>query len=310
MARRLPSLNALRAFEAAARHVSFSLAAAEIGVTHAAISRHIRDLELRLGAKLFHRTGRGVELTEDGEAYARDLTPAFDILHKATGRFPAPRGMQHLVISSEVPFAALWLVPRLGSFTLKHPDIELVLDPTNRIVDFSKNEADTGIRYGTGTWTGVTALKLFNSEVYPVCSPQFLKRTKLSSPLGLQGQMLIQEDTKQHWSAWLAAANASRGLSPSGPTLKGHLAIAAAEAGQGLALADSIQAGDALLAKRLVRPFGIAVQHQAYYLVRGAGTKESKAAAAFRTWLTAELAEFARVLAAVKNAPAKSKPRS
>jgi LysR family transcriptional regulator, glycine cleavage system transcriptional activator len=300
MARRLPSLNALRAFEAAARHVSFSLAAAEIGVTHAAISRHIRDLELRLGVKLFHRTGRGVELTDDGAAYAQDLSPAFDILHEATGRFPAPRANQQLVISSEVPFAALWLVPRLGRFTSMHPDIELVLDPNNRLVDFSKNEADTGIRYGTGSWPSVTAVKLFTSEVYPVCSPQFLKRTKLNAPLSLQGSMLIQEDTKQHWSAWLAAANVPSALSPSGPTLKGHLAIAAAEAGQGLALADSIQAGDALLAKRLVRPFDIAVQHQAYYLVRGADAKESKAAAAFRTWLTAELQLFTRALAVPK----------
>jgi LysR family transcriptional regulator, glycine cleavage system transcriptional activator len=303
MARRLPSLNALRAFEAAARHVSFSLAAAELGVTHAAVSRHIRDLELRLGVKLFHRTGRGVELTDDGEAYARDLTPAFDLLLKATERFPAPRGHQQLVISSEVPFAALWLVPRLGRFTAKNSEIELVLDPTNRMIDFSKNEADLGIRYGRGTWPGVEAIKLFDSEVTPVCSPAHLKKVGIKTPLDLKSYMLIQEDARQHWSSWLKAADAPPTLTAGGPTLRGHLAIAAAEAGQGFALADSIQAGDALIAKRLVRPFALSVADQAYYLVRAAGSKESKVAAAFRTWLVSELAQFSRDLASIKGKP-------
>jgi LysR family glycine cleavage system transcriptional activator len=296
MARRLPSLNALRAFETAARHVSFSLAAAELNVTHAAVSRHIRELELRLGAKLFHRTGRGVELTDIGEQFAKDLTPGFDMLAEATSRFSISNSKQQLVISSEVPFAALWLVPRLGGFTTKHPDIELVLDPTNRLVDFSKSEADIGIRYGVGPWPGVDAVKVFASDSSPVCSPHFLKAHPLKSPRDLSGAMLIQEDTKQHWTAWLAAANAAPGVTPSGPTLKGHLAIAAAEAGQGLALADAIQAGDALLAKRLVRPFGIAVGHQAYHLVRGTGTKDCAAASAFRDWLTMELARFSKDL--------------
>jgi LysR family transcriptional regulator, glycine cleavage system transcriptional activator len=298
MARRLLSLNALRAFETAARHVSFSLAAAELNVTHAAISRHIRDLELRLGTKLFHRTGRGVELTDIGEAFAKDLTPGFDLLAEASNRFAIPRGKQQLVISSEVPFAALWLVPRLGRFTAKCPTVDLVLDPSNRLVDFSKNEADLGIRYGSGNWPGVEAQELFSSDVMPVCSTLFLKKHPLKSPRDLKGPMMIQEDTRQHWCAWLEAAKVDASVLPTGPTLKGHLALAAAEAGQGLALADTIQAGDALLAKRLVRPFNISVRHQGYYLVRGAGTKECKSASAFRTWLMAELAQFASALAA------------
>jgi LysR family transcriptional regulator, glycine cleavage system transcriptional activator len=305
MARHLPSLNGLRAFEAAARHVSFTLAAAELNVTHAAVSRHIRELELRLGTKLFHRTGRGVELTGDGEQLAHDLTPGFDLLAAATSRFATPRGKQHLVISSEVPFAALWLVPRLGGLTAKCPTVDLVLDPSNRLVDFSKNEADVGIRYGAGVWPGVIATKIYDSDVSPVCSPSFLKRHGITSPRDLQSAMLIQEDTKQHWCEWLDAAKSSGALTASGPTLKGHLAIAAAEAGQGFALADGIQAGDALQAKRLVRPFDISVRHQAYYLVRGAGSKESKASLAFRTWLTAELELFVRQLT-----PPKRKPRS
>ncbi len=291
MARRLPSLNALRAFETAARHVSFSLAAAELNVSHAAVSRHIRDLEVWFGIKFFHRTGRGVELTDAGETFGRDLTPAFDALALATERFATPRNRRQLVISSEVPFAALWLVPRLGRFTAKHPDIDIVLDPTNRLVDFSKNEADLGIRYGQGTWRDVAAVKLCESHVSPVCSPALLKRSAITSPRDLASVTLLQEDTKKHWYDWLAAAGAGADITPSGPTLKGHLAIAAAEAGQGFALADDVQAGDAIRAKRLVRPFSVMIRHQAYYLVRGAQTKESKASAAFRQWLIAEITQ-------------------
>jgi len=289
MARRLPSLNALKAFESAGRHASFSLAAAELSVTHAAVSRHIRELEASLGVKLFHRTGRGVQLTEAGQALAQDLTPAFDLLAQATERFTGPRHRRQFVISAEVSFAALWLVPRLGGFTSKHPDIDLVLDPTNRIVDFRTEKVDLGIRYGNGEWHDADAIKLIDSDLTPVCSPALLRKGTFRSPRDLATATLLQEDPKQHWKDWLEAAGVGEVVSPAGPILKGHLAIAAAEAGQGFALADAIQAGDALLAKKLVSPFDIVVRHHAYYVVRGAKKKESKAAAAFRTWLAAEI---------------------
>lgn len=308
MVRSLPSLNALRAFEAAARHVSFSLAAAEMNVTHAAVSRHIRELELRLGTKLFHRTGRGVELTDDGAALSRDLTPAFDLLVEATSRFASVRRQQELVISSEVPFAALWLVPRLGRFTSANPEIDLVLDPDNRLVDFGKNEADFAIRYGPGAWHGVASSPLFESLMSPVCSPAFLKKSGIRSPADLYGASLIQEDTRHYWSAWLQAAGLPN-MRASGPTLKGHLAIAAAEAGQGFALADDIQAGDALIAKRLIRPFDISVRDQNYYLVRGADAKDCNLAVAFRQWLKMELQQFSAELAAIRR-PSRAKSKS
>ena len=291
MARRLLSLNALRAFETAARQLSLSLAAAELNVTHAAISRHIRELEASLGTKLFHRTGRGVELTGDGEAFARDLTPAFDLLAAATDRFALPaRGRQQLVISAEVPFAALWLVPRLGRFTAAHPEVDLVLDPSNRLVDFAKNEADLGVRYGEGTWRDVEAVKLIDTDFTPVCSPAFLKSNAIRTPRDLARATLLQEDTKENWVDWIAAAGLTGIVTAAGPTLKGHLAIAAAEAGQGFALGDDITAGDALLAKRLVAPFDINVRHHSYYIVRGTGQRPCKAAMAFKAWLVTELA--------------------
>ena len=307
MARRLPSLNALKAFESAARHASFSLAAAELNVTHAAVSRHIRELEAWLGAKLFHRTGRGVQLTEAGEVLGRDLTPAFDLLAQATEGFAGPRRRRQLIISAEVSFAALWLVPRLGGFTSKHSDIDLVLDPNNRIVDFAKDAVDLAIRYGDGTWRDVAAIKLIDSDLAPVCSPALLRKVKVRSAADLASVTLLQEDPKQHWRDWLEAAGVAEVVTPSGPTLKGHLAIAAAEAGQGFALADVIQAGDALAAKRLVSPFDIVVRHHAYYVVRAAASKESKAAGAFRTWLEAEIANASAAFGAMKGRPLKAR---
>lgn len=287
--RHLPPLNALRAFECAARHASFSLAGVELNVSHAAISRHVRDLEAWLGTTLFKRTGRGVELTEAGQSLARELTRSLDIMSSAIDRFAPPRNRRQLVISAEVSFAALWIVPRLGSFTSAHPEVDIVLDPTNRLVDFTKDAIDIGLRYGDGNWDEVVAVKLLDSISTPVCSPALLRKSKVRTPKDLARVTLLQEDPKQHWTDWLAAAGVEDEVAAAGPTLKGHLAIAAAEAGQGFAIADSIQAADALLAKRLVSPFDIVVRHHAYYLVRGPVKKPTKAASAFHAWLAAEI---------------------
>ncbi len=287
--RHLPPLNALRAFECAARHASFSLAGGELNVSHAAISRHVRDLEAWLGATLFKRTGRGVELTEAGQQLARELTRALDIMATAVDRFAPPRNRRQLVISAEVSFGALWLVPRLGGFTSAHPEVDIVLDPTNRLVDFSKDAVDIGLRYGDGNWEDVIAVKLLDSAITPVCSPALLKKTKVRAPSDLARVTLLQEDPKQHWIDWLAEAGVADDIEAKGPTLKGYLAIAAAEAGQGFALADAIQATDALLEKRLVAPFDIVVRRHAYYLVRGPVKKPTKAATAFHAWLAGEI---------------------
>jgi len=292
MARRLPSLNALRAFEAAARHRSLTLASAELNVAQAAVSRHVRELEAWLGTKLFHRTGRGVALTEDGAALAADLTAAFDRLAAAVDRFKASGQRRGLVVSSDVSFAALWLVPRLKSFLAAHPDIDLVIDPSPRLVDYAKGEADIGIRYGKGDWRGVSATKLFPAAAAPVCSPKFLAASRVRVPADLATAALIREDRHDYWPLWLAAAGVSLAAPPVGPQVRGELAIAAAEAGSGFALADAVQAGDALMAGRLVRPFGIVVEECAYFLVHAEGARLTAAAEAFRVWLTGERDRF------------------
>ena len=207
MSRSLPPLNALKAFEAAARHVSFTLAAAELNVTHAAVSRHIRDLEAWLGIKLFVRTGRGVELTERGKGYAEELTRGFDILAHATDSASGRRRRraQKLVVSVEPSFAALWLIPRLGRFTAANPDIELVLDSTSRLADFSRGEADAGIRYGRGSWPGIAAELLTATHMTPVCNPALLETSSIRAPADLPANLLLQEETRRYWMEWLTA---------------------------------------------------------------------------------------------------------
>lgn len=309
MARRLPPLNALKAFEAAARLASFSRAADELNVTHAAISRHVRALEAEFRTPLFERTGRGVELTEAGRSLALELTKGFDLIASAASRFARPsRRRKRLTVTSDPSFAALWLVPRLGKFRALHADIDLVLDATPRIVNFAKEDIDVGIRWGGGIWDGVEAAKLTAAELMLVCSPAFLKVHPLATAGDLDDTLLLQETAKECWEAWLAVAGVADRVAPSGPTLNGDLVIAAAEAGQGFALVDQIQAGDALIAGRLVRPLDVVATRFGYYLVRRAGTRVSDASAAFEAWLGAELGAFAAHLTATFAArPARSR---
>ena len=314
MARILPSLNALKAFEAAARHESFTLAAAELNVTHAAISRHIRELEDWLGTKLFVRTGRGVELTEKGGSYVVDITRGFDVLAAATESVSSRRRRrrQQLVVSVEPSFAALWLVPRLGRFTAANPEIELVVDSSHRLVDFARDEADIGIRYGRGIWPNVASDVLTRTNMTPVCSPALLNARHIRDPSDLQPGLLLQEETRRYWYEWLKAAGVCDRISPEGPTLGLHLTIPAAEAGQGFALADEVIAGDALVGGRLVKPFAISVAEYGYYFVRDAARKDSKAMAAFHAWLKAEIdqtVDAVRKLAVPTRRPAAAKKK-
>lgn len=286
MVRKLPSLNALKAFEAAARHQSLVKAADELNVTHAAISRQVRELESTLRITLFERTGRGVLLTEAGASLARELTRGLDIIAAATGRFAkTSRTRQQLSITSDVPFAMMWLVARLGDFASQHPDADLVLDPTHRLVDFAKEGIDLGVRYGAGSWRGVEAAKLTDVELIVVCAPSLIARERVSSPADLPPARLIQEQDRSHWRLWLDAAGVGDKITPRGPTLLADLAMSAAEAGHGYALADRLIASDALKAGRLVSPFSIVVPHNAYFVVWPEGKKLSRLALDFRHWL-------------------------
>jgi LysR family glycine cleavage system transcriptional activator len=295
MARRLPSLNALKAFEAAARSESFTDAASELFVTHAAISRHIRELEDWLGTELFHRTGRGVELTEAGRRFGDALTPLFDRMAEATREAAAEGKVRVLNVSVEPSVASRWLVARLGRFNDLHPDIELHIDPDNRLVDFRADNVDLAIRYGPGKWDGVEGQKLSDALIFPVCAPDLIAGHGPLAPNDLANYNLLHEDRKQWWADWLQEAGVTGVENWRGTTLHNHLAIEAAEAGQGFALADQILCTDALAEKWLVRPFALELKdHWSYWIVRAKGSKESAPARAFREWLMAEIAETNR----------------
>ncbi len=292
MARRLPSLNGLKAFEAAARNESFTEAAAELLVSHAAISRHIKELEENLGTQLFIRTGRGVELTEAGKRFGGRLTPLFDQLADSSREAAAVGEARPLRVSVQPSIASRWLVARLGSFNTLHPDIELNIDPSNDLVDFYTDPFDLGLRYGLGGWDDVEAVKLSNVIVFPVCSPALLAKYPALQPADLAGMNLIHEDKKQWWADWLASAGVKSSGDWRGPIFQNQLALEAAETGQGFALGDPILCTDSLLEGWLARPFNLDMkEHGGYWLVRRKGSRETGPMRAFREWLAGEFVE-------------------
>lgn len=301
MARRLPSLNALKAFEAAARHESFTDAAEELFVTHAAISRHIRDLEEWLGTELFNRTGRGVELTDAGRHFGLRLTPLFDQIAEATREAAAVGDIRQLNVSVEPAFASRWLVARLGRFQDLHPDIELAIDPTNRLADFRSAEADLGIRYGVGPWEDVDAVRLTDVQIFPVCAPSLIVDAPDLKPEDLREYNLLHEQRKQWWADWLQRAGVTGVENWRGTVFQNHLAIEAAEAGQGFALGDQILCTDSILEGWLTRPFNLDLKdHGSYWIARAKGSKETAPARAFREWLLSEMAETNRKFTQLK----------
>ncbi|MBO6634200.1 transcriptional regulator GcvA [Parvibaculum sp.] len=288
--RRLPSLKALRAFEAAARHGSFSAAAGELSVTHAAISHQIRALEEDLGAQLFHRTGRHVELNERGQKLFPALTAAFEQMAEAWAQAGA-KDSAALTVSVEPSFAARWLVLRLGKFNRAYPEIELRLLPSAEVVDFSREDVDIGVRYGLGGWPDVVSEKLFEATVYPVCAPSLIDpRKPIRKPEDLKAYPLLHEETMQHWLNWLEQAGVKHPRwAAKGPLfIEASLALQAAASGQGVALANDTLAMADLAEGRLVRLFDIEMpDEEGYWLVYPEGNRKPKVDA-FRRWIREE----------------------
>ncbi|MFQ5985343.1 MAG: transcriptional regulator GcvA [Alphaproteobacteria bacterium] len=291
MARRLPPLNALRAFEAAARHLSFTRAADELYVTHAAISHQVKALEERLGVELFRRLNRSVRLTDAGQAYLPVVRDAFDRIAEATERLRASDTTGALTVSTTHSFAVRWLVSRLGAFREKHPDIDVRLTPSLHLVDFAREEVDVAVRYGRGGWPGLRADRLLTLTVFLLCSPRLLEgRYPLRTPKDLRYHTLLHDDLGEDWRPWLLAAGVD-GVDPTrGPRFHGaSLVLQAAVEGQGVALTHSALAAADLAAGRLVKPFDISLPTDfAYYVVCPEASAERPKVAAFREWLLAE----------------------
>jgi LysR family glycine cleavage system transcriptional activator len=291
MARRLPPLNALRAFEAAARHLSFTRAAGELHVTQAAISHQVKALEEHLGRKLFRRLNRALLLTDEGQAYLPSVSRAFALLNEATNDLLTKQAPGPLTVSALPSFAARWLVPRLGRFRQIRPDLDLRIDPSAELSDFASGDVDVSVRYGRGKYPGLRSDWLMTEDIFPVCSPALVDGPhRIRDPQDLAHQVLLHDDGHGDWRTWLLAAGVENVDPARGPifTDSGML-IQAAMAGQGVGLARGVLAADELAAGRLVRPFTLSLPAEfAYYLVCPEHTAEHPKIAAFRDWLLGE----------------------
>ena len=291
MKRWLPSLNGLRTFEAAARHRSFTRAAEELGVTQTAVSHQIRTLEERLGLKLFDRRGRALRLTEAAESYLPSVRSAFDELHDATDRLIRRDADATLTVSTLPSFAAKWLIPRLGEFQDRHPDISIRITTSMARVDFDRDDVDVAIRYGRGDWPGVRLDRLVGEDIFPVCSPKLLDGPHpLRRPDDLASHTLLHVvGFLQDWQVWLTAANVDHADPSSGPRFDLIInALQAAIDGLGVALGRTALVEGDLAAGRLVAPFDISLPSEAaYYAVAPEQTADRPKIEAFREWLIA-----------------------
>lgn len=296
----LPSTTALQIFEAAARHLNFTRAAAELNLTQSAVSHQIRELETRLGARLFDRIGRGLALSEAGRRYLPFARAALDQLHAGTEELrPTQRGIV-LTVSVSPNFANKWLVPRLGVFTQAHPDIDLRISAVVQHVDFVGGGIDVAIRHGDGHWPELDVARLCVEEIFPVASPVLLASgPPLKRLEDLARHVLIHDQSRDGWSEWLSGL----GVDPAGiDTARGpifsqtSLAIDAAVAAQGVALARSALVTLDLAAGRLVRPLSQSVPAAfAYWIVCPKAVAKRAKIVRFRDWLLAEAAASAPV---------------
>ena len=299
MSRRLPALNALKAFEAAARHESFTRAAEELCVTQGAVSHQIKALEAELGLKLFNRERQRLVITEAGRAYLGVVRDAFDRIASGTARLLQRQNAGALTVSTSPNFAAKWLVHRLGRFAEAHPGIDLRVSASLHHVDFAREDVDLAIRHGDGQAPGLHVTRLCAEELFPVCSPKLLEgRSGLRKPADLTRHALLHVDDRQGWGGWLAAAGVDKVDLSRGPVLnQASMAIDAAVDGQGVALARTALAAWDLLAGRLVRPFPMALPASfAYWIVCPKATAKLPKIAAFTDWLLSQAAEDARRL--------------
>lgn len=310
MKRRLPSLNALRAFEAAARHLSFTRAADELSVTQAAISHQVKALEDQIGMPLFQRRNRQLILTDAGQSLLPDLTDAFDRMDAALARTKRRDEAGLLTVATMDSLATAWLMPRLSRFRERYQDIDIRIATADAPVDYDRAGIDIGIRYGRGTWPGIKAIELMNEEIFPVCSPKLLERGhKLETPSDLRHFTLIHDDMKQDWAMWLQAAGVADIDPTRGPgyTLS-SLVVEAAVNGDGVALGRGLLAADRLHAGDLIRPFDLALtaNYRYYIAIPESGVDRPKVQA-FADWLMEEAAQTKSRLAGIRNGEEKTR---
>lgn len=299
MLRRLPPLNALKSFEAAARLESFTRAAEELCVTQGAISHQIKALEAALGIKLFHRERQRLIVTDAGREYLAVLRDALDRIAFGTERLVRRQRSGLLTVSTSPDFAAKWLVHRLGRFSQAHPDIELRISGSLHHVDFAREEVDLAVRHGDGNWPGLHAVRLAAEQLFAVCSAKLATgRRRLRKPEDLLKVPLLHLDERKDWSRWLEAAGVVGAELPRGTVLnQASMVIDAAIDGQGVGLARTLLAARDLIDGRLIRPFAVALRlSKSYWIVCPKAAATLPKIVLFRDWLIAEAARDARRL--------------
>jgi len=299
MLRRLPPLNALKAFEAAARHESFTRAAEELFVTQGAVSHQVKALESELGVKLFNRERQRLLITEAGRQYLTILRDAFDRIAVGTERLLQRQSSGALTVSTSPDFAAKWLVARLGRFAEEHPNIDLRVSATLHHVDFAREDVDLAVRHGDGNWPGLDVVRLSAEHLFPVCSPKLLTgRNRLTKPADVLKFPLIHVDDRKDWVRWLEVAGVQSPVLSHGPVLnRVSMAMDAAIDGQGIVLARTTLAATDLINGRLLRPFAEELRlSKTYWIICPKATTTLPKIVKFRDWLLAEAANDVRRL--------------
>jgi LysR family glycine cleavage system transcriptional activator len=303
MLRRLPSLNALKAFEATARSESVTRAAEELCVTQGAVSQQVKALEAALGIKLFFRERQRLVITEAGREYLAVVRDALDRIAVGTERLVQRQTSGVLTVSTSPDFAAKWLVHRLGQFAEANPDIDLRVSAAMHHVDFAREEVDLAVRHGDGNWAGLGVVRLCSEQLFPVCSPKLVSgRNRITIASDLLKFPLLRLDDWQTWSRWFEAAGVNDPVAH-GPVLnRASMLIDAAVDGQGIALARTALAAWDLINGRLVRPIDVSLRlRKTYWIVCPKATSALPKITMFREWLLAQAADDLRRLKTLRS---------
>jgi LysR family glycine cleavage system transcriptional activator len=288
MSRYLPPLNSLRAYECAARHMSFTLASRELNVTPAAVSHQVKVLEKHLGLPLFTRLTRQLVLTEAGENMLGEVSEALDKISGAVGSVKHTVMNERLTLRLGPSLAARWLSPRLHLFWQQFPHIDLCLLHSNSPVNFDREDIDLAITYGKGDWSGVVVSRLLDSDFFPVCSPGLLDtHARVTQASCLEELTLLHDASYEGWESWLRLAGVADVNPHRGPIIDDtNVLIQAALNGQGIALGSTLLVQEYLDAGQLVRPFETEMKSDnAYYIVCPRGHLRRPAVQEFKNWL-------------------------
>jgi len=294
MASKLPPLNALKVFEASARHLSFTRAAEELFVTQAAISHQIKALEEFIGLKLFMRKNRALLLTEEGQSYYLDIKDVFNNIQEATQRLLARGEKGAITVSVQASFAIQWLVPRLKEFSILYPDIDVRIKAVDKPDNLLTDDIDVAIYYGRGDWGDVHAVKLHQEYLIPVCSPLiFSSGKKLKNIEDLANHTLLHYSSREDWKRWFKKIGL-KGIDVNHGPIFSHSAmvVQAAIHGQGIALAHSVLAKPDIDSGRLICPFNeVLLSNNSHYIVCKEHQLDLGKISAFREWVLDTVAQ-------------------